>query len=274
MPGYNFTDSVRKTLQRAREETARLHHGFVGTEHILLGLLHDRLATTVLTNLGAPPDALRERVESTLKKGDAGEVGPDFPYTAPAKRILEFSMSEAHELNHSYVGTEHLLLGVLHEGKGIAAIAISQGGITLASMRTEVVRLLGAQPAESSATYQRRSNSGWFVSFSGTHMMLFALVAIALVAWLVSGAAVLFALLASFPPLLLIRRYRSFIAAQFSVALGVIFGALVGSLVLGAGSLGARLVAALLAIVAVAPAVIVLFGLQWEWARRYPRAAA
>src|SRR6266571_4715334 len=93
MNGYNFTDRVRKVLQMAREEAARLHHEYVGTEHILLGL---------------------------IREGEAVAAGPDLPYTSRAKKVLELAMSEARELNHSYVGTEHLLLGLLREEKGIA----------------------------------------------------------------------------------------------------------------------------------------------------------
>src|SRR5881296_3027218 len=111
MNGYNFTDRVRKVLQMAREEAARLHHEYVGTEHILLGLIREGegVAAAVLTNLNV-------EIEETVKKGKAAAAaGPDLPYTSRAKKVLELAMSEARELNHSYVGTEHLLLGLLRE---------------------------------------------------------------------------------------------------------------------------------------------------------------
>src|SRR6266550_3434662 len=124
MNGYNFTDRVRKVLQMAREEAARLHHEYVGTEHILLGLIREGegVAAAVLTNLNVDLEEIQQKIEETVKKGKAAAAaGPDLPYTSRAKKVLELAMSEARELNHSYVGTEHLLLGLLREEKGIAA---------------------------------------------------------------------------------------------------------------------------------------------------------
>src|SRR5437762_3057410 len=114
MNGYNFTDRVRKVLQMAREEAARLHHEYVGTEHILLGLIREGegVAAAVLTNLNVDLEEIQQKIEETVKKGKAAAAaGPDLPYTSRAKKVLELAMSEARELNHSYVGTEHLLLG-------------------------------------------------------------------------------------------------------------------------------------------------------------------
>src|SRR6267143_926913 len=124
MNGYNFTDRVRKVLAMAREEAARLHHEYVGTEHILLGLIREGegVAATVLQNLSVELDEIQQKIEETVKKGKAAQTtGPDLPYTSRAKKVLELAMSEARELSHSYVGTEHLLLGLLREEKGIAA---------------------------------------------------------------------------------------------------------------------------------------------------------
>jgi len=144
--GYNFTDRVRKVLQLAREEAARLGHEYVGTEHILLGIIHDGegVAVAALTNLNADLEDLRATIEATVTQGN-GPKDPDrdFPYTSRAKKILELSMSEARELNHSYVGTEHLLLGVLREEKGIAAQTLFQAGVTREAARDEIRRLLG-----------------------------------------------------------------------------------------------------------------------------------
>ena len=148
MNGYNFTDRVRKVLQIAREEAARLCHEFVGTEHILLGIIRDGqgVAGAALKNLGVDSATLIRSVESTVKEGKYDGATLDRPYTSRAKKVLEFSMVEARELNHSYVGTEHLLLGVLREEKGLGAQALARAGITVERARAEIVRLLGHDP--------------------------------------------------------------------------------------------------------------------------------
>jgi ATP-dependent Clp protease ATP-binding subunit ClpC len=154
MNGYNFTDRVRKVLQLAREEAARVHHEYVGTEHILLGIIREGegVAAAVLTNLNVDLEAIWERIEETVKQGKAGaQAGPDLPYTSRAKKVLEFSMSEARELNHAYVGTEHLLLGVLREQKGIGAQVLTEAGVTLEAARSEVVRLVATEMPDSDA---------------------------------------------------------------------------------------------------------------------------
>ncbi|HEY4321154.1 MAG TPA: ATP-dependent Clp protease ATP-binding subunit [Gemmatimonadales bacterium] len=147
MNGYNFTDRVRKVLQMAREEAARLHHEYVGTEHILLGLIREGegVAAAVLTNLGVELEDIQQKIEETVKKGKAAAAaGPELPYTSRAKKVLELAMMEARELNHSYVGTEHLLLGLLREEKGIAAQVLTDAGVTLEQARAETLRLLGS----------------------------------------------------------------------------------------------------------------------------------
>jgi ATP-dependent Clp protease ATP-binding subunit ClpC len=166
MNGYNFTDRVRKVLQMAREEAARLHHEYVGTEHILLGLIREGegVAAAVLTNLNVDLEEIQQKIEETVKKGKAGTVtGPDLPYTSRAKKVLELAMAEARELNHSYVGTEHLLLGLLREEKGIAAQVLNDAGVTLEQSRAETLRLLGSdvpqaqQPGATPAPTQGQS---------------------------------------------------------------------------------------------------------------------
>jgi ATP-dependent Clp protease ATP-binding subunit ClpC len=160
MNGYNFTDRVRKVLQMAREEAARLHHEYVGTEHILLGLIREGegVAAAVLTNLGVDLEDIQQKIEETVKKGKAAAAtGPELPYTSRAKKVLELAMMEARELNHSYVGTEHLLLGLLREEKGIAAQVLTDAGVTLEQARAETLRLLGSdmsggQPSGGSAS--------------------------------------------------------------------------------------------------------------------------
>jgi len=148
MNGYNFTERVRKVLAMAREEAARLHHEYVGTEHILLGLIREGegVAATVLQNLNVELDEIQQKIEETVKKGKAASAtGPDLPYTSRAKKVLELAMSEARELAHSYVGTEHLLLGLLREEKGIAAQVLTDAGVNLEAARTETLRILGTE---------------------------------------------------------------------------------------------------------------------------------
>lgn len=160
MNGYNFTERVRKVLAMAREEAARLHHEYVGTEHILLGLIREGegVAAAVLQNLNVDLDEIQQKIEEMVKKGKAAQAtGPDLPYTSRAKKVLELAMGEARELNHSYVGTEHLLLGLLREEKGIAAQVLADAGVNLDTARAETLRLLGTEMPQgggSSATGQ------------------------------------------------------------------------------------------------------------------------
>jgi len=158
MNGYNFTERVRKVLAMAREEAARLHHEYVGTEHILLGLIREGegVAAAVLQNLQVDLDEIQQKIEEQVKKGKATQTtGPDLPYTSRAKKVLELAMSEARELNHSYVGTEHLLLGLLREEKGIAAQVLTDIGVNLDAARTETLRLLGTEMPQGGAAAQQ-----------------------------------------------------------------------------------------------------------------------
>ncbi len=154
MNGYNFTERVRKVLAMAREEAARLHHEYVGTEHILLGLIREGegVAAAVMQSLNVDLDEIQQKIEDTVKKGKAAQAtGPDLPYTSRAKKVLELAMSEARELNHSYVGTEHLLLGLLREEKGIAAQVLTDSGVNLDAARAETLRLLGTEMPQGGA---------------------------------------------------------------------------------------------------------------------------
>ncbi len=151
MNGYNFTERVRKVLAMAREEAARLNHEYVGTEHILLGVLREGegVASTVLANLSVEANALELRIDQIVKRGRPGQTaGPDLPYTSRAKKVLELAMSEARELNHTYVGTEHLLLGLLREEKGIGAQVLNDSGVNLENARAETLRILGTEMAQ------------------------------------------------------------------------------------------------------------------------------
>jgi ATP-dependent Clp protease ATP-binding subunit ClpC len=143
---YNFTDRVRKVLAMAREEAIRLQHDYVGTEHILLGLIREGegVAAAVLMNLNVDLEQIHERIEDSVRKGKATIALGELPYTSRAKKVLEYAMAEARELNHSYVGTEHLLLGLLREEKGIAAQVLNALGVTLEDARAETLKLLGS----------------------------------------------------------------------------------------------------------------------------------
>ena len=146
---YNFTDRVRKVLAMAREEAVRLQHDYVGTEHILLGLIRegDGVAAEVLRSLAADLDELLRLVEENIRPGKASASIGELPYTTRAKKVLEYAMAEARELNHSYVGTEHLLLGLLREEKGLAAKVLGELGIGLEEARAEMLKLLGTEGA-------------------------------------------------------------------------------------------------------------------------------
>ncbi|MFQ5537885.1 MAG: ATP-dependent Clp protease ATP-binding subunit [Gemmatimonadota bacterium] len=148
---YNFTDRVRKVLAMAREQAIRLQHDYVGTEHILLGLIREGegVAAAVLTNLNVDLEQIHERVEESVRKGKATIALGELPYTSRAKKVLEFAMAEARDFNHSYVGTEHLLLGLLREEKGIAAQVLNSLGVTLEEARAETLKVLGSDVSPS-----------------------------------------------------------------------------------------------------------------------------
>ena len=151
---YNFTERVRKVLSMARQEAIRLQHDYVGTEHILLGLIREGegVAAHVLGNLNVDLDQIHERVDESVRRGKATIALGELPYTNPAKKVLEFAMAEARELNHSYVGTEHLLLGLLRESKGIAAQVLNSLGVTIKEARSETLKVLGSDVSSASAS--------------------------------------------------------------------------------------------------------------------------
>ena len=149
MTGYNFSERVRKVLALAREEATGLRHEYVATEHILLGLIREGggVGYAVLENLVHDLDTVRSRIIDAVKRGEGpAPTGPDLPYTSRAKKSLELAMAEARELRHSYVGTEHLLLGLIREGSGIAAQVLLEFGVDRDKARGESLRLLGPGP--------------------------------------------------------------------------------------------------------------------------------
>jgi Clp amino terminal domain, pathogenicity island component len=138
-----FTDHARAVLTLAQDEAQRFRHPYIGTEHLLLGLLRvdDCMATRVLRNLGAEPSKVRAAVEFIIGRGDlpvVGEVG----LTPRAKRVIELAIDEARRMDHHYIGTEHLLLGIVREGEGIAAGVLESLRVNLDKVRHEVIRLL------------------------------------------------------------------------------------------------------------------------------------
>ena len=144
---YNFTDRVRQVLRRAREVALEMHHECVGTEHlaIAVALEPDGPATAVLDALGAHRDDVVARVRGAVTPGSPDRrIGPDLPYTSRAKKVLELTMAEARLLHHDYVGTEHLLLGILAEQTGIGAQVLSAMGVTLERARGETRALIGS----------------------------------------------------------------------------------------------------------------------------------
>ena len=146
LAGYDFTYRVRGALIKAREEARLRHHEHVGTEHLLLGLLaeEDTLVMDVLENLGAGPIDLQTAVELMITDGKpTGRAQtPDLPYTPRARVVLDQAISTAHEFGDGYVGTQHLLLGLIREQHGIAARAMTTAGLTEPLLRREIVRLL------------------------------------------------------------------------------------------------------------------------------------
>ena len=162
-----FTERARKVLTLAQEEAQRFNHNYIGTEHILLGLVREGegVAAKVLANLGVELTKVRSAVEFIIGRGERtirGEIG----LTPRAKRVIELAVDEARRLNHNYIGTEHLLLGLLREGEGVAAGVLESLGVSLEKVRAETVRILnqsisqthaGARPSSKTPTLDQLS---------------------------------------------------------------------------------------------------------------------
>jgi len=144
-----FTERVRKVMYLAREEAGRLQHDYIGTEHLLLGLIREGegIAANVLTNLGLDLEVIRQTVESMVAAPGSTLTLGEIPFTPKAKRVLELAIEEARQLGHNYVGTEHLLLGLIREGEGVAARVLQELGVDRKKVRDETLRLLGGPPA-------------------------------------------------------------------------------------------------------------------------------
>ncbi|ARA98085.1 MULTISPECIES: ATP-dependent protease ATP-binding subunit ClpC [Geobacillus] len=144
-----FTERAQKVLALAQEEAIRLGHNNIGTEHILLGLIREGegIAAKALMALGLGPDKIQKEVESLIGRGN--EVSHTIHYTPRAKKVIELSMDEARKLGHSYVGTEHILLGLIREGEGVAARVLNNLGVSLNKARQQVLQLLGSNESVS-----------------------------------------------------------------------------------------------------------------------------
>ncbi len=146
-----FTDRARKVMNLGRQEAQRLNHDYIGTEHILLGLVQEGsgVAANVLRNLDIDLKKIRLELEKFVKSGSPTMTVGQLPFTPRAKRVLELSAEEANNLNHNYIGTEHLLLGLLREQEGYAARVLLSLGVKLEDVREEVMEILGADPSTS-----------------------------------------------------------------------------------------------------------------------------
>jgi len=142
-----FTERARRVIILAREEAGRFRHDFVGTEHVLLGLIRDGegIATAVLQRLGLRLETVKAEVERALAGFPKTLTFGEVPFTPQAKRVLELSIEEARQLGHNYIGTEHLLLGLMKEGQSIAAKILESLGARLDEVRQETLALLGDQ---------------------------------------------------------------------------------------------------------------------------------
>ncbi len=141
-----FTERARKVLSLAQEEAQRFQHNYIGTEHLLLGLARERegIAGQVLLSLGVDLEKVRQAVEHIIGRGDRvvlGEVG----LTPRAKKVIELAVDEARRLDHHYIGTEHLLLGLIREGEGIAAGVLQSLGVKLEDVRAKTIEVLREQ---------------------------------------------------------------------------------------------------------------------------------
>ena len=138
-----FTERARRVLTLAQEEAQRFNHNYIGTEHLLLGLVRegDGVAAKVLANLGVELSKVRSAVEFIIGRGERAVLG-EIGLTPRAKKVIELAVDEARRLNHHYIGTEHLLLGLVREGEGIAAGVLESLGVNLERVRAETTRIL------------------------------------------------------------------------------------------------------------------------------------
>ncbi|MEN3310455.1 MAG: ATP-dependent Clp protease ATP-binding subunit ClpC, partial [Micromonosporaceae bacterium] len=144
-----FTDRARRVVVLAQEEARMLNHNYIGTEHVLLGLIHEGegVAAKALESLGISLEAVRQQVEEIIGQGQRAPSG-HIPFTPRAKKVLELSLREALQLGHNYIGTEHILLGLIREGEGVAARVLVKLGADLNRVRQQVIQLLSGYEAK------------------------------------------------------------------------------------------------------------------------------
>jgi Clp amino terminal domain, pathogenicity island component/UvrB/uvrC motif len=157
-----FTDRARQAVAQAQREARRLDHNYIGTEHILLGLIHVRegVAARALESLGLSLPAVRQQVEEIIGRGQQVPSG-HIPFTPRAKKVLELSLRESLQLGHNYIGTEHILLGLLHEGDGVAAQVLVKLGADLNRVRLQVIQLLHGHQAKGPVSVPSAARKLW-----------------------------------------------------------------------------------------------------------------
>jgi ATP-dependent Clp protease ATP-binding subunit ClpC len=148
-----FTDRARRVLVLAQEEARQLDHNFIGTEHILLGLIHEGegVAAKALDSLGITLEGVRDCVAEALEMAGTGGDQGSPPFTPRAKKVLELSLREALQLGHSYIGTEHMLLGIVREGDGVAAQVLVSLGADLGRVRQQVLQMMSGYQSKKGA---------------------------------------------------------------------------------------------------------------------------
>jgi ATP-dependent Clp protease ATP-binding subunit ClpC len=153
-----FTERVRKVIQLAREEAMRFNHDYIGTEHLLLGLVKEGegIAAAALANLGVDLKTLRLEIEKLVEQGPSTVSVGEIPFNPQAKKVLELAVEEARKFGHNYIGTEHLLLGLIKEGEGIAAHVLDNMKVDVEKVQREVVKLLGGPSSKFSATSESK----------------------------------------------------------------------------------------------------------------------
>jgi ATP-dependent Clp protease ATP-binding subunit ClpC len=157
-----FTDRAKKVMSFARQEAMKFNHEYIGTEHILLGLVQEGsgVAANVLKNMTIDLEKIRHEVEKIVKTGPSMVTMGQLPFTPRAKKVLELSLEEASQLSHNYIGTEHLLLGLIRENEGIAAQVLMNLGVKLDEVREEVLEFLGASENNSDEEGESSESSG------------------------------------------------------------------------------------------------------------------
>ncbi|SJN46558.1 ATP-dependent Clp protease, ATP-binding subunit ClpC / Negative regulator of genetic competence clcC/mecB [Microbacterium esteraromaticum] len=167
-----FTDRARRVVVLAQEEAKMLNHNYIGTEHILLGLIHEGegVAAKALESLGISLDAVREQVQDIIGQGQQQPTG-HIPFTPRAKKVLELSLREALQLGHNYIGTEHILLGLIREGEGVAAQVLVKLGADLNKVRQQVIQLLSGAPGRETASVGAQANEGPATAQGGSQVL-------------------------------------------------------------------------------------------------------